>query len=77
MQMDWLVTFIGKVKSRLRLRFEGDAICLLNVLVISQRRQANLPEGCARRFAILRGVRGDQLLCERTAREYLRSKKGR
>jgi hypothetical protein len=70
------VTFTSKVKTRVRLRCEAEAVWLLNVLVISQRWQAHLPEGYAGGTAILCFVRGVLFLCERTAREHLRSQEG-
>jgi hypothetical protein len=42
----------------------------------SQCGQTHLPESYAGRLAILRGIRGDQLFCERTAGKYLRAEKG-
>jgi flavin-binding protein dodecin len=51
------VTFISKVKTRVRLRCEAEAVSLLNVLVVPQRWQAHLPQSYAGRVAILRCVR--------------------
>jgi hypothetical protein len=49
---------------------------VIHVEFFSQCRQTYLSESYAGRLAILRGVRGDQLFCERTAGKYLRSEKG-
>ena len=47
-----------------------------NVLVVPQRRQAHLPQSHAGGIAGLRGVRGDQLFCQRVAGKHLRVAKG-
>jgi hypothetical protein len=49
---------------------------VIYVEFISQCRQAHLSESYGGRLAILRGVRGVQLFCERTAGKYLCSEKG-
>lgn len=70
------VTFIGKVKERCRLCAVAEALWLLNVLVIPQRRQTNPPQGHAGRVHVLRAVRGRQLLCKGATAEPLRLAKG-
>jgi hypothetical protein len=49
---------------------------VIYVEFFSQCRQTHLSESYAGRLAILCGVRGVQLFCERTAGKYLRFEKG-
>jgi len=49
---------------------------VIYVEFFSQCRQTHLSESYGGRVGVLRGVRGDQLFCERTAGKYLRSAKG-
>jgi hypothetical protein len=58
------------------LRVQREVVVMFYVEFYSQRRQTHLPESYAGRLAILRGVRGAQLFCERTTGKYLRSEKG-
>src|ERR1700738_2299145 len=70
------VTFKSEVKTRGQLRVQSEVVVVFYVEFFSQRRQTHLPESYAGRLAILRGVRGVQLFCERTTGKYLRSEKG-
>jgi hypothetical protein len=70
------VTFKSGVKTPGQLRVQREAVVMFYVEFFSQRRQTHLPESYAGRLAILRGVRGAQLFCERTTGKYLRSEKG-
>jgi hypothetical protein len=49
---------------------------VIYVEFFSQCKQTHLSESYAGRPAILRGVRGGQLFCQRTAGKYLRPEKG-
>jgi hypothetical protein len=70
------VRFKSKVKMRVRLRLNHQAVWLLNVLVLSQRRQTHAPQGHAGGADVLRGLYRRQLFCARAAREPLRPAKG-
>jgi hypothetical protein len=48
-----------------------------HVQLVSQRRQANAPQGHAGGSVVLRGVRGVQLFRQGAAGKYLRSRQGR
>ena len=77
LKLPYAVTLMGKVKVLFRLRPEPDALWLLHVLVIPQRRQTHPPQGHAGGVDVLRAVCGGQLSCKRATGEPLRPAKGR
>jgi hypothetical protein len=70
------VTFIGKVKTRVRLRMAVQVVWLLHVRIIPHRRQEHSPPGHAGRADVLCVVCGLQLLCARATGKHLRAAEG-